>query len=124
MERCERERPSARRRASQVLSPQPIITDYRQIVCDFSFLQDLKDETHIVKKDPRIIFPCRIGSSGRRTLRICREFVRLWMQYFIRLLINPPSRLRRATSFSKEANEAVACCMGSFGKGAARRAED
>ena len=32
--------------------------------------------------------------------------------------------LRRATSFSKEANEATTYCLGSFGKGAARRAED
>ena len=31
---------------------------------------------------------------------------------------------RRATSFSKEANEAITCCIGSFGKGTACRTED
>ena len=94
--------------------------------CPYDFVfQFVADDAHIVQKSYISLFA--YGESvrrGRRTLRICREFVRLWMQYFARLLINPPSRLRRATSFSKEANEAVACCMGSFGKGAARRAED
>ena len=52
------------------------------------------------------------------------EFLRLGIQFLPVCLSILRHGFRRATSFSKEANKAITCCIGSFGKGAARRAED